>query len=402
MTLSDTTLSRAFSISHRAQGIQWSGIRQMFELAAKVPDAINLSVGQPDFDTPRHIVEAGKQALDDGYTRYAPALGMLDLREAIARKVWRDNGIEIDPRKEAIVTAGAVEGLLLILMATLDPGDEVILPDPGYTNFEGIIRVVGGVSVQVPVHEENGFRPTAEEVEQAITDRTRVLIVNSPANPTGAVMHRADLEQLAKVALRHRLLLISDEAYEKFIYDGLEHFSVASFPGMKEHTASVYTLSKTYAMTGWRVAFVVGSERLIDQMHKMQEVVVSCVTSCVQRAAAVALDGPQDCVASMVAEFDVRRRFVVKALNKIEGIGCLEPKGAFYVFPNISALGRPSSELAISLLETSRVVCVPGTAFGPRGEGYLRISYGASLEDLREGMSRIAEGVARLGPSRRR
>ncbi len=383
-------------ISRRAQAVPWSGIRHMFELAAKVPDAISLSVGQPDFDTPEHIVDAGQKALAEGYTRYAPALGLAELREAIAGKVWRDNGIDIDPKKGAIVTAGAVEGLLLILMAVLDPGAEVILPDPGYTNFEGIVRVINGMPVRVPVYEENGFRLEAVEVEKAISERTRVMIVNSPANPTGAVLHRADLESLAELALRHNLLLISDEAYEAFLYDDLEHTSIGSFPGVKEHVASVYTLSKTYAMTGWRIAYVVGPQWLINQMHKMQEDVVSCVTTFVQHAAVAALEGPQDCVHRMVAEFDRRRKFMVEAINEIEGIRCLEPQGAFYLFPNISALGRSSSDVAVSLLETSKVVCVPGTAFGPRGEGYLRISYGASMDDLEEGVRRIRDGVRQI------
>jgi aspartate/methionine/tyrosine aminotransferase len=368
----------------------------MFELAARVPDAISLSVGQPDFDTPEHIVRAGQIALAEGHTRYAPALGLPELREAIASKVWRANGIDIDPQQEAIVTAGAVEGLLLILLAVLDPGDEVILPDPSYTNFEGIIRVINGVPVRVPVREENGFRLEAGQVEKAIGKRTRVVIVNSPANPTGAVLHRADLEALAELALRHNLLIISDEAYEAFLYDGLAHTSVASFPGMKDRVASVYTLSKTYAMTGWRIAYVVGPQWLVNQMHKMQEDVVSCVATFVQHAAVAALDGPQDCVRQMVSAFDARRRFMVKALNEIEGIRCLEPQGAFYLFPNISALGRSSSDVAVSLLDTSKVVCVPGTAFGPRGEGYLRISYGASMEDLEEGVQRIRDGVRQI------
>jgi aminotransferase len=383
-------------ISLRAQEVPWSGIRHMFELAAKIPDAVNLSVGQPDFDTPRHIVEAGQKALQDGYTRYAPALGLLELREAIARKLGRQNRIEIDPQKEAIVTVGAVEGLLLTLMAVIDPGDEVILPDPGYTNFEGIIRIVSGVPVRVPVREANGFRLEADDVEKAITQRTRVMIVNSPANPTGAVLLRSDLEKLAELAVRHNLLLVSDEAYEAFLYDGLEHVSIASFPGLKEHVASIYTLSKTYAMTGWRIAYVVGPERLISEMHKMQEDVVSCAPTFVQCAAVAALDGPQACVEQMVSEFDVRRKYLVKALNEIDGIRCPEPKGAFYLFPNISALGHTSSEVAISLLNTSKVVCVPGTAFGPHGEGYLRISYGASLENLKEGVRRIRHGVEQL------
>lgn len=383
-------------VSQRAQNIEWSGIRKMFELAAREPDAVSFAVGQPDFATPRHIVEAGQRALDEGYTQYAPGLGYLDLREAIARKVWRDNKIKADPLTEIIVTVGAMEGLLLTLMATVDPGDEVILPDPGYTNYQGLARLVSGVPVSVPVREENDFKPAPDELEQAITQRTKVLILNSPANPTGAVMLKSDLEQIAEIAQRHDLVVISDEAYEKLVYGGLEHVSIASLPGMQERTVSVYTLSKTYAMTGWRVGFVVGPHRLVEQMQKMQESVVSCVASFVQKAAVVALDGPQDCVGEMVAEYDARRKFIVKALNEIDGLSCLEPKGAFYAFPNISALGRPSSEVAISLLETSKVVCVPGTAFGARGEGNIRISYAASLAALEEGVRRIRDGVAKL------
>jgi len=394
---SDEMLSeQPIRVSRRAQEVPWSGIRRMFNLAAKVPDAISLAVGQPDFDTPRHIVEAGQRALDEGYTRYAPALGMLELREAIARKVWRDNKIKADPQTEIIVTVGAMEGLLLALMAALDPGDEVIIPDPGYTNYEHLIRVATGTPVRVPAREENEFKLGPDDVEQAITERTRVLIINSPANPTGVVMLRSDLEQMAEIAQRHNLVVISDEAYEKLIYDGLEHVSIASFPGMKERTVSVYTLSKAYAMTGWRIGFVVGADHLIDPMHRMQAGVVSCVAPFIQKAAVTALDGPQDCVDEMAAQYDARRKFIVEALNEIESISCLEPKGAFYVFPNISALGRPSEEVAILLLETSKVICVPGTAFGPRGEGYLRLCYASPLENLEEGVRRIKEGVAGL------
>ena len=394
--LEEVSSKESIRISRRAQEVPWSGIRQMFELAAKVPDAINLAVGQPDFDTPCHIVKAGQRALDEGYTRYAPALGLLELREAIARKLWRDNKIRADPQTEIIVTVGAMEGLLLALMTALDPGEEVILPDPAYTNYEHLIRVATGVPVRVPIQEENEFKLNPGDVERALTERTRVLIINSPANPTGAVMLRSDLEQMAKIAQRHNLVVISDEAYEKLIYDSLEHVSVASLPGMKERTVSVYTLSKAYAMTGWRIGFAVGADHLIDPMHRMQAGVVSCVASFIQKAAVTALDGPQDCVDEMVAQYDVRRKFTVNALNEVEGISCLEPKGAFYVFPNISALDRPSEEVAISLLETSKVICVPGTAFGPRGEGYLRLCYASPLENLEEGIRRIREGVEKL------
>jgi aminotransferase len=394
--LKNVSSKESIRISRGAQEVPWSGIRQMFELAAKVPDAVSLAVGQPDFDTPRHIVEAGQRALDEGYTRYAPALGLLELREAIARKVWRDNEIRADPQTEIIVTVGAMEGLLLVLMTALDPGEEVIIPDPAYTNYEHLIRVANGVPVRVPIREENEFKLDPVEVERALTERTRVLIINSPANPTGAVMLRSDLEQMTEIAQRHNLVVISDEAYEKLIYDGLEHVSIASLPGMKERTVSVYTLSKAYAMTGWRIGFAVGADHLIDPMHRMQAGVVSCVASFIQKAAVTALDGPQDCVDEMVAQYDARREFIVNALNEVEGIRCLEPKGAFYVFPNISALDRPSEEVAISLLETSKVVCVPGTAFGPCGEGYLRLCYASPLENLEEGIRRIREGVKKL------
>ncbi len=383
-------------ISQRALDVPWSGIRRMFGLAAQMPDAINLGIGQPDFPTPRHIVEAAHQALDAGYTRYAPALGLPELREAIARKIWRENGFQVDPDQEVIVTTGAVEGLLLALMAFLDPGDEVLVPDPGYTNYEGLVRVVSGVPVRVPAPEENGFQPAPEDVEKAITRRTKVLILNSPANPTGATLDRTALQRMAEIAVRHNLFVISDEAYEKFVYEGFEHVSVAAFPGMKERTASVYTLSKTYAMTGWRVGFVVGGAEIIQHLHRMQEVVVSCVATFVQKAAVAALDGPQDCVRQMVAEYEVRRRFIVEALNEMEGVRCLSPLGAFYVFPNISAFGRPSEEVAVALARENKVVCVPGTAFGPRGEGYLRISYAAPLPVLAQGVERIREGLAAL------
>lgn len=394
--VSELGATEGVPVSKRALSVPWSGIRQMFEQAARMPDAISLAIGQPDFPTPPHIVEAGQRALADGYTRYAPALGLLELREAIARKLWRENGLQVDPQTEVIVTAGAVEGLLLALMATLDPGDEVLMPDPGYTNYEGLIRVVSGVPVHVPAREEDGFLMPLDEVEEAITERTKVLILNSPANPTGSVMPRPYLERMAEIAQRHNLVVLSDEAYEKFIYGGLKHVSIATLPGMKERTVSVYTLSKTYAMTGWRIGFNVGPSALIQHMHRMQEVVVSCVATFVQRAAIAALDGPQEGVARMVAEYDLRRRYIVEALNRVPGVRCAEPRGAFYVFPNVSALGRPSLEIAMALLQHSRVICVPGTAFGPRGEGYLRISYAAPLDVLEEGVRRIREGVERL------
>ena len=384
------------NVSNRAEEVPWSGIRKMFNLAAQVPEAVNLSVGQPDFDTPEHIVKAAKRALDEGYTQYTPGLGIPPLREAIARKVWKENKIKADPAKEIMVTVGAMEGIILTLLALVDPGDEVIISDPCYANYEAQVRLVNGMPVSVVAREVNEFNMDPDEIEQAITKKTKLLIINSPANPTGAVLLQSDLEAIAEIAQRHDLFVLSDEAYERLIYNGIEHISIARLLGMKERTISVFTFSKTYAMTGWRMGYVVGPEKVIEQMHKMQEDVASCIPGFVQQAGIVALDGPQGCVDEMVAEYDRRRGFVVQALNEIDGVTCLEPKGAFYAFPNISSFGRTSEEVAVFLLSESKVTCVPGTAFGPRGEGHLRISYASSMGQLEEGMERIKEGVKRL------
>ena len=383
-------------VSIRTQQVPWSGIRKMFNLAAQVPGAVNLSVGQPNFGTPRHIVEAGMRALDEGYTQYTPGLGILPLREAIARKVNRENKIQADPEREIMVTVGAMEGIILSLLAIVDPGDEVIIGDPAYTNYQAQIRLLNGRPVTVPALERNEFNMGPDDIERAVTEKTKLLMINSPANPTGAVILQSDLEAIAAIAQRHNLYVLSDEAYERLIYDGLEHISIARFPGMKERTISIFTFSKTYAMTGWRMGYVVGPQKVINEMHKLQEDVVSCVPGFTQQAGIAALDGPEDCVDDMVADYDRRRRFVVQALNEIDGITCMMPKGAFYAFPNVSSFGRTSEEVAISLLNNSEVICVPGTAFGPRGEGYLRISYAASMEQLEEGVARIKEGVEKI------
>lgn len=383
-------------ISNRSRGVPASGIRRMFNLAARVPEAVDLSVGQPGFETPRHIVEAAKQALDEGNTWYTPGMGIPALREAISRKIWRENGIRADPSTEIVVTVGATEGNILSLLAIVDPGDEVILGDPSYTNYEGQIRLLNGEPVKVAALESNEFNMVPGDIERAITKKSKLLIINSPANPTGAVLLRPDLEAIAEIATRHDLFVLSDEAYERLVYDRVEHVSIATLPGMRERTISVFTFSKTYAMTGWRMGYVVGPEMVIEQIHKVQEDLASCLPGFIQLAGIVALDGSQDCVDEMVEEYDRRRRFVVQALNEIDGVTCLKPKGAFYAFPNISFFGRSSDDVASFLLNESKVVCVPGTAFGLHGEGHLRISYGASLEDLEEGVKRMKQGLSRL------
>lgn len=390
------TADRRGVVGRRALGVQWSGIRRMFDRALADSTLINLAVGQPDFDTPSHIVAAAKNALDAGYTRYAPGLGYSVLREAIAAKVARENGFAVDPDREVIVTVGAMEGIMLALLTVIDPGDEVLIPDPGYTNYAGQVLMAGGVPIRIPIYEANGFSLSPTDVREALTSRTRALILNTPGNPTGGVASEADLDGLAAICCEHGLVVIADEVYEAMVYDGVRHVSIASFPGMKDRSVTVMSFSKTYAMTGWRVGYVVGGAQIVEQMHKLQENMVSCVNSAAQIAALEALQGPQDCVRAMVEAYDRRRRFLVEGLNAIPGIHCRMPSGAFYVFPNVMTLGRPVEELAMWLAERGKVVTVPGTAFGPGGEGYLRLCYAVSTHELERALEGIERAVQEL------
>lgn len=393
----EKTLSQIMNrVSLRAQAVPWSPIRNMMTLASQYPDAISFAVGQPDFDTPSHIVEACKRSLDAGHTRYGPALGIPELREAIARKLASDNGIEADPESEIMVTVGAQEALTLSMLALVDPGDEVIVPDPSYTNYRGHVPLVSGKPVYVPAREEDGFLMAPEAIQRAISNRTRVLLINSPANPTGAVAPREMLEAYADLAQENHLTVVSDEAYEALVYDDVEHTSIASLPGMTERTVSVFSFSKTYAMTGWRVGYLTGPAQVVDAMHRMQEEVVSCPVTFVQYGALAALTGPQDCVSDMICEYDRRRRFIVDGLSSIEGVRCLEPAGAFYAFPDVSSFGLSSVAMAKYLLKEAKVVTVPGDAFGPSGEGFLRLSYASDISDLEVGLERLRDGLRRL------
>lgn len=381
-------------VSSRAGVVQWSGIRKMFERARAEPGLVNLAVGQPDLDTPSHVIAAAKQALDEGHTKYAPALGYPVLREAVAAKLARENDLAVDPEREVIVTVGAMQGIMLALLAMTDAGEEVLIPDPGYPNYAGQVVLAGGVPVRVPVREEANFALRREDVEEALSPRTRAIILNTPSNPTGGMTLRPDLAALADVCQQHDIRVIADEVYEAFVYDGNRHTSMASLPGMQDRTATVMSLSKTYAMTGWRIGYVVGSARIIGEMHKLQEHMVSCVSSAVQMAAAAALTGPQDIVQRTVLDYERRRRFLVDGLNEIDGITCALPRGAFYVFPNVGALGRPAEELAEWLVVRAHIVTVPGTAFGPRGEGHLRLSYTVSMVELERALERLRQALA--------
>jgi aspartate/methionine/tyrosine aminotransferase len=371
----------------RTHEVEWSGIRVMFAMADEIDGVVNLGIGQPDFDTPVHIREAAKKALDEGFTRYPPAKGFRDLRDAIAKKLKAKNGITADPASEIFVAVGAMQVIFNTMLHLVSPGEEVIVIDPGY-DYYSQIRLFGGVPVRVPVREENGFKLDPADVRKAVTDKTKVMILNTPGNPTGAMFDEAELKALAEIARERGIFVLSDEPYEDIIFDGRKHVSIGALPEMKELTISAYTLSKTYAMTGWRVGYAVAPKPIVDEMEKLMEHMVSGVTAPAQRAALAAITGSQEPVAEMLAAYE--------GLNAIDGISCLEPESTFYAFPNIKGLGMTSWDVAKFLVREHKVALVPGSIFGDNGEGYLRLSFAASAEQLEEGLRRIAAGAKEI------
>lgn len=380
-------------VGERARRVPPSLIRRMFEAAHRVPGAISLAVGEPGFPTPPHIVEAGQRALADGFTKYSPNAGYLSFREAIAEKLQRDNGLAVDPATEVFATVGAMEALMLTFMVALDPGDEVLITDPSYTNFEGQITLAGGVPVFVPTAPERGYVPEPAAVAAAVTPRTRAILVNSPSNPTGAVYPPDILRAIAAIADRHDLLLVSDETYEALIYGDSRHLSPAAFPGLRERTVSIYSFSKSYAMTGWRVGYLTGPASMLRTMEVVQEEMACCVNGAAQQAAIAALRGSQDCVETMRRAYERRRNLVVERLNAMPNVSCPQPGGAFYAFPDVRSITRDTVGLAERLLFEHKVVVSPGEAFGPRSAGFLRLSYASSDEDLGEALRRLGEGL---------
>jgi aminotransferase len=378
----------------RNQGVEWSGIRIMFAMADKIDGVVNLGIGQPDFDTPEHIRDAAKTALDQGYTRYPPASGFADLREAVARKLAEENRIQADPDAEIFISVGAMQGIFNIMLHLLNKGDEVLVVDPGY-DYYSQIRLFGGVPVRIAAREENRFKIDPEEVAQAITPKTKAFILNTPSNPTGAIFDREILEKVAAICQKHGVIVISDEPYEHILFDGNNHVSIGSLDGMQDLTVSIYTLSKSYAMTGWRVGYVAAHKAIIAEMEKLMEHMVSGVTSVAQRAALAAIDGSQDCVKQMVERYAQRRDLVVDGLNSIKGISCIKPESTFYAFANISSFGMSSWEFARHMVENHKVAMVPGSIFGENGEGYVRISFATSSANLEEALKRIEKGVAK-------
>ena len=376
-------------ISKNALSMPTSGIRAMTVLASRYDNVVSFGLGEPDFPTPENIIEAGCGALRNGWTKYVSNQGIPPLLSALAEKMRTYNGMAHVTEDNIHITFGAGQALLLTMETILNPGDEVIIPTPCFPNYFGYVHMAGGTSVIVPTKEENGFRVTAADIEAKITSHTKAILINSPCNPTGAVLTEADIRAIAEVARTHNLIVISDEPYEAIIYDGQKSFSIGSIPGMEELVITVNSFSKSYAMTGWRIGYVVAPKAVRERMTLLQESMGSSVTAMCQKAAVEAITGPQDTVNAMCREYEKRRNLLVEGLNQVQGFSCIKPGGAFYAFPNIKSFGVPSQELAVNILNEVQVLATPGSAFGEGGEGYLRFSYASSEEAILEGIRRL-------------
>jgi len=364
------------------------------ELEAQGREIIHLQIGEPDFDTPKNIVEKAKWALDHGHHHYTPSSGTMELRKTIADYLKKTRGVEYDP-KEIVVGPGGKPIIVTSILALLDPGDEVLLPNPTYPAYASFINFVGAKCIPVPVLEEKDFRFDVNDLKDRVTDKTKMIFLNSPSNPTGGFLTMEDYEEIAKVVKKYNLIVFSDEIYSRMIYDG-EHASIIQIPGMKEHTIVLDGFSKTYAMTGWRLGYGAGPKHIIKAMSDLMLNTVSCTASFVQTAGIEALTGPQDAVDKMVAQFKKRRDVIVDGLNKLPGFSCKKPKGAFYVFPNIKETGMKSKELADYMLNEAGVACLSGTDFGEYGEGYLRFSYANSVENIEKALSWMDKALKKL------
>ena len=381
-------------LSDKVVSLEPSGIRKFFDIVNEMPDAISLGVGEPDFDTPWHVREEGIYSLEQGRTFYTSNAGLKELKEAISSYLKRRCNVEYDPTHEIMVTVGGSESIDLALRAMLNPGDEVLIPMPSYVSYVPCTVLADGVPVLIELKEENEFRLTPEELEAAITPKSKVLILPFPNNPTGAIMEQKDLEAILPVILKHDLLVVTDEIYSELTYSGT-HVTIASMPGMKERTVLINGFSKAYAMTGWRLGYAAAPKLIMDQMLKIHQYAIMCAPTTSQYAAVEAMNHGDDDVTTMRESYDQRRHYVLKTLEEM-GMTCFEPKGAFYVFPNIKRFGMKSEEFAERLLREEKVAVVPGTAFGACGEGFIRISYAYSLEALKKALGRVADFVKKL------
>lgn len=382
------------ALSGKVKQIKPSGIRKFFDIVSEMDDAISLGVGEPDFDTPWHIREEGIYSLEKGRTLYTSNAGLSELKIEISKYLDRRFDLKYDPSDEIMITVGGSEAIDGALRAMLDAGDEVILPQPSYVSYEPCIVLADGVPVIVELKEENDFKLTREQLEKAVTDKTKILIMPFPNNPTGAIMTKEELQPIVDFVIEHDLFVISDEIYSELTYSG-NHVSIGAFPGMKERTIVINGFSKSYAMTGWRLGYACGPQVILKQILKIHQFAIMCAPTTSQYAAIEALRHGDDDVEKMRDEYDRRRRFLLNAFEEM-GIECFEPYGAFYMFPSIKKFGMSSDEFATRLLKEEKIAVVPGTAFGDCGEGFLRISYAYSIDDLKAALERIGRFIEKL------
>lgn len=382
------------ALSGKVKQINPSGIRKFFDIVSEMDDAISLGVGEPDFDTPWHIREEGIYSLEKGRTFYTSNAGLSELKIEISKYLDRRFDLKYDPSDEIMITVGGSEAIDGALRAMLDAGDEVILPQPSYVSYEPCIVLADGVPVIVELKEENDFKLTREQLEKAVTDKTKILIMPFPNNPTGAIMTKEELQPIVDFVIEHDLFVISDEIYSELTYSG-NHVSIGAFPGMKERTIVINGFSKSYAMTGWRLGYACGPQVILKQILKIHQFAIMCAPTTSQYAAIEALRHGDDDVEKMRDEYDRRRRFLLNAFEEM-GIECFEPYGAFYMFPSIKKFGMSSDEFATRLLKEEKIAVVPGTAFGDCGEGFLRISYAYSIDDLKAALERIERFIEKL------
>ncbi len=384
-------------LADKVVDIKPSGIRKFFDIVNEMDDVISLSVGEPDFDTPWHIRDEGIYSLEKGRTFYTSNAGLKELKEEVCHYLKRKQGVEYDPKEEVFLTVGGSEGIDAAMRAMLNPGEEVLIPQPSYVSYEPCAILADGVPVIIELKAENEFRLTAKELEEAITDKTKILVLPFPNNPTGAIMERKDLEEIAEVIIRHDIFVISDEIYAELTYKE-KHVSIVEIPGMKERTILINGFSKAYAMTGWRLGYACGPKEIIAQMLKIHQFAIMCAPTTSQYAAVEALRNGDDDVAEMREAYNQRRRYLLHAFQEM-GLPCFEPFGAFYVFPCIKEFGLTSDEFATRFLKEEKVAVVPGTAFGDCGEGFLRISYAYSLDNLKIAMKKLEDFLERLRKS---
>lgn len=380
--------------SEKIRQLQPSGIRKFFDIVHEMPDAISLGVGEPDFDTPWNIREEGIYSLEHGRTFYTSNAGLMPLREEICKYLKKHQGLDYDPKSEVLVTVGGSEAIDIGMRCVLDPGDEVLIPEPSYVSYKPCAIMADAKPVIIQLKESNGFKLTPQQLEAAITPKSRLLVMPFPNNPTGAIMTKEELEPLVPIIIKHDLLVISDEIYSALTYKG-KHFSIAQLPGMQERTIFIGGFSKAFAMTGWRLGYACGPKEIISQMTKLHQFTIMCAPTTSQYAAVEALANSEDSVEQMVSAYNERRRFLLYSFKEM-GIECFEPFGAFYVFPSIRKFGMSSDEFATRLLKEQKLAVVPGTAFGECGEGNIRISYAYSIDDLKKGLSRIEAFVKSL------